>query len=210
MALLLAPLFFFFESIYGKCERLSNVIFVWTIGNHTERLSPTESFIMDKKTFGQLPTSASTHLLSPHLKSNRGLSSAEPWTDLYECAWFRSLVWLIYLLNLAIATNILWVFPFTGNAALLEFYIGSTIQFYSSWFGFDLAVLLLFTITSLSLCHAQDTSELRWTWRAEMHANWYPSKRTKLIQQILLIVSVFVLAASSAMFGWLLLLFPPS
>ena len=31
VALLAAPLFFFFESIYGKCERFSNMSYVWTV-----------------------------------------------------------------------------------------------------------------------------------------------------------------------------------
>ncbi len=201
VALLLAPLFFFFESIYGKCEGFSNATFVWTIWNYTKRLSPTESVIMDRKKSGQLPTSASTHPTSPHPASphpasthstsphpgsNPGSSSAEPWTALYECGWFRSLVWLIYLLNLVIATVILYLFPFSNRAVYLKDYIRSLIRFFLGWFGFDLALLLLFTLSSLSLCYAQDTL----------------SKRTNLIQNLLLIVGVLFLAVSSGLYGW--------
>ena len=32
VALLAAPLFVFFENIYGKCERFSSSTYIWTIG----------------------------------------------------------------------------------------------------------------------------------------------------------------------------------
>ena len=205
VVLLLAPLFSFFETIYGKCERFWNAGCVWTTRNHTKILSPTESVIMKRKKYGRLPASAPTELISPDPVSSPGSSSSEPWTDLYECAWFRSLVRLIYLQTLGIAANVLYIFALGNGAYNMNHNIGFIVQFYLIWFGYDLAMLLLFTMTSLSLCHAQDTSVLRWTWRAKLRANWRPSKRTKLIQRIILNVSVLVLTAPSVAFGWILL-----
>ena len=48
MALLLTPVFFLFESVYGKFVRFTNAAFVWTIWNHTKGLSPIESVIRDR------------------------------------------------------------------------------------------------------------------------------------------------------------------
>ena len=175
---------------------------------------------MDWKNSERLPTSAPANsrssvpiFISPNstaiywrrrpfiaTSSSPGSSSAEPWTDLYKCAWFRSLVWLIYLLSLVTASNVIFVIPVSNGSSNLKGNIGFMLQFYLAWFGVDLAVLLLFTITSLSLCHAQDTSEFRWTWRAKKVA-----KPTKPIQRRLLIVSVWVLAGLSAVFGWITL-----
>ena len=152
---------------------------------------------MERKHSGRLPTSASTYIKSPDPVSSPGSSSVEPWTNLYECAWFRSLVWLIYSMSLATAAIVLYVFPYQGDAYNLKAEIGFFFGFFSAWFGVDLVLLLLFTITSLSLCHAQDTSEVRWTWRANMLP-----KRTSPFQRILLIVSVLVLTGSSGIFGW--------
>ena len=202
VVLLLAPLLSFVETIYGKCERSSNTTYVWTIWNHTKRLSPIESVVMDKN-YERSLTSASTSLISLDPVSSPESSNAEPWTDLYKCAWFGSLVWLIYLLSLAAAANVLWLFPVGDASYDLKENIGVLIQYYLAWFGFDLAVLLLFTIISSSLCHSQDTSEFRWTWMAKMRPNRRPSKRTKLIQTTLLIFSVLILTASSAAFGFL-------
>ncbi len=175
---------------------------VWTIGNHTNVISPIESVIMERKKYGRLPTSAPTDLISPEPVSSPGSSSAEPWTNLYECAWFRSLVRLIYLQTLVVAAITLTIFPLGNGAYDLGGNISYVMRDYLGWFGFDLALLLLFTITSLSLCHTQDTSGFRWTWRAKLRANWRPSKRTKLIQRIILNVSVLILTASSVAFGW--------
>lgn len=205
VALLLAPLSSLFETIYGKRKRLSNATCVWAIWNHTNLLSPTESVIKNRKNYKQLPNSAPTDLISPRLSLCPGPSSAEPWNDLYECAWFRSLVWLIYLQSLGIAANVIAIFGSGEGFYNLDKYIGYVIRVYSAWFGFDFAVLLLFTIMSLSLCHARDNSELRWTWRAKLRANWGPLKRTKLIQRIMLNASLLILTVSSASFGWVLL-----
>ena len=194
VALLLVPLFSFSESIYGKCEQSPNATYVWTIEKHTKRLSSAESVILDRKNSGRLPASASTHP-----ESNPGSSSVEPWTNLYDCEWFRSLVWLIYLPSLATAANILWIFPFGGGSYDLKENIPYFIRSYAAWFGFDFAVLFLFTITSLSLCHAQDNSDFRWTWRATTRSN---GDRSKLIRRILLNISLLILTASSASFGW--------
>ena len=203
VALLLAPLFSFLETTYGKCERFSNATCVWTIKNHTKVMSPTESVIMNRKKYGRLPTSASTDIISPEPVLGPGSSSAEPWTDLYECAWFRSLVRLIYLQTLSIAAYVLVIFPLGNGAYDMGGYITSITEFFLAWFGLDLAMLWLFTITSLSLCHGQDASGLRWTWRAKLRAKWCPSKRTQLIQRTILDVSVLILTASSATVGFI-------
>ena len=158
---------------------------------------------MDNKNSGPLPTSTSTHLISPHSGPNHGSSSVEPYTSLHDYAWFRSLVWLIYLQSLATAANFLLLFPLGDGSVDLKDDIRLFIGFYSTWFGLDLAMLFFFTVTSLSLCHTQDSSDFRWTWRAEKDPHWGPSKRAKLIQRILLIVSVSILAGSSATFGFL-------
>ena len=143
-------------------------------------------------------------LVSPDAVSSPGPSSAEPWTDLYECAWFRSLVKLIYLQTLGMAASVLDLFLLANGAYNLKGNIGFIIQVFLAWFGFDLAVLLLFTVMSLSLCHAQDTSGLCWTWRAKLRTDWRPSKRTKLIQRIILNISVLILTTPSVTFGWFL------
>ena len=200
VALLAAPFFQFYENIYGKCERFSNTTYIWTIDNHTNILFPSESGMPDKKKDGQLQTSAPPNSNS---SSSPDFSSAEPWTALYKCAWFRSLVWLIYLQTLATAASVLIEFPWGGGSYDLKTNIGFFFKLYLAWFGVDLAMLLLFTITSLSLCHAQenDTTEFRWTWRAQKLLIQGPSKRTKLIRRIVLIASVLILTASSAMVG---------
>ena len=199
VALLLAPLFSFFETIYGKRERFLNAICVWTIGKYTKMLSRIDSVIMDKKSYEQLPTSAPTGLISPRLKSSPGSSGAEPWTDLYECAWFRSLVWLIYLQSLSIATVVIIMFPIADGPYNFGHKVGFLVRFFLAWFGFDLAMLLLFAITSLSLCHVQDASALIWTWRAKIRANRRTSRQAQLLQTILLFVSVLILTASSTL-----------
>ena len=160
---------------------------------------------MDRKKYGRLSTSAPTDIVSPELESSPGSSSAEPWTDLYKYAWFRSLIRLIYLQTLGIAANVLKLFPLGHGAYNLGRNMAVIIIYYLLWVGFDFAMLLLFTITSLSLCHAQDTSGLRWTWRAKLRANGRPSKRTKLTQRIKLNVSVLILTVPSAVFGWALI-----
>ena len=162
---------------------------------------------MNKKSYERLPTSAPTELTLPCLRSCPGPSSAEPWNDLYEYAWFRSLVWLIYLQSLGIAATVIAIFVFLEGFNNLDRYIEIIVRIYLGWFGFDFAILLLFAIMSLSLCHAQDNSELRWTWRAELSANCGPSKRTRLIQRVILNVSLLMLTALSASFGWILLMF---
>ena len=205
IALLLAPLFFFLESIYGKSIRFSNAAIVWTIGNHIKRFSPIESVIMEKKNSGRLPTSASTHLISTDPLSSSGCSSAEPLTNLYECACFRSLVWLIYLLSLVIASEVLLDFPLSDGSANLEERFCYVFQFYLQWFGADLAILLLFTILSLCSCYAHDNLEFRWTLSAKMLVNRHPSKRTKLIGRILLVASVLILTTLSATVGFIAL-----
>ena len=148
---------------------------------------------MDRKISGPLLTSAS--------KSDRGASSgssnAEPWTKLYGCAWFRSLVWLLYLMSLATATTVLYVFPLQGDSYDLKNNIASIIQYYAAWFGVDFGMLFLLTIVSLSLFNVEDISQHRWTWLAKMLG-----KRTERIQRILLIILVLGLTASSAAFGW--------
>ena len=171
-------------------------------------MSPIESVIMDKNNHGRSPTSKPTSPTSPDPVASPGISDAEPWTGLYECAWFRSLVWLIYLLSLATAANVLAWFPWGDGSYDLKDNIGIFILSYLAWFGFDLAVLLFFTVTSLSICHAQDTSDFRWTWRAQTRPNRYLSKWTKLIRRTLLIVAVSILTASSATFGSYFLLDP--
>ena len=160
---------------------------------------------MDRKKYGRLPTSAPMDLVPLNPTSSPGPSSAEPWTDLYECAWFRALVRLIYLQTLGVAATVLNLFALMNGAYNLKSGISFITQVFLAWFGFDLAVLLLFTLVSLTLCHAQDTSGLRWTWRAKLGANWRPSKRTILIQRIILNLSVLILTAPSVSFGWLLL-----
>lgn len=142
VVLLLAPLFSFLETIYGKCEHFSNASCVWTMGNYTKVMSPTESVIMDRKKYGRLPTSAPTDLIPSESISSPGSSNAEPWTDLYECAWFRSLVRLIYLQTLGVAANILTTFPLGIGAYNFLENISIIIQNYLAWFGFDLAMLL--------------------------------------------------------------------
>ena len=203
VALLLAPLFSFFETIYGKCERFSNATCVWKIGNHTKMMSPAESVIMNRKKYGRLPTTAPTDLISPEPVLGPEPSSAEPWTDLYECAWFCSLVRLIYLQTLSVAANVLVIFPLGHGGYDMGGNIKYITEFFLSWFGFDLAMLLLFTIASLSLCHGQDASGLRWTWRGKLRAKWRPSKRTQAIQRIILDASVLILTASSATVGFM-------
>ena len=202
VALLLAPLFSFVETIYGECGRFSKANCVWTMRNHTKVFPPTENVIMDRKKYGRLPTSTTTDLVSPELVSSPRSSSSEPWTGLYECAWFRSLVRLIYLQTLGIAVSMLTILRLQTVANELMAHLVGFIQIYLAWFGFDLALMLLFTITSLSLCHAQDASRFRWTWQAKLQANWRPSRWTKLIQRIILNVSVLILTASSVVFGW--------
>ena len=197
VALLLAPLFSFFETVYGKRER--NATFVAIIGNHTEALSRVESVIMNKKNYKQLPTSASTGLVSPRLTLSPGPSSAEPWTDLYECAWFRSLVWLIYLQSLSIAAVLIIMFPIGGVPYDFGKRIGLIVRFFLAWFGFDLAMLLLLAIASLSLCHVQDASALRWTWRAKIRVNGSTSRQAQLLRTILLGFSVLILTLSSTL-----------
>ena len=150
--------------------------------------------MMERKNSQRLPISASRH---PDPVPTAGSSSAEPWKNMYKCAWFHSLVWLIYLMSLTTAANILYVFPFEEDAYDLKSDIGSIIRYYADWFGVDLAILLLFTITLLSLSNVEDISQLRWTWRPEMLG-----MRTEQIQRILLIVLVLGLTASSAAFGW--------
>ena len=194
VALLAAPLFFFFESIYGKCERFSNTTYVWTIGHHTKSLSPTESVIMERKCSGRLLTSAPTQ--TDPIEGS-GSSSAEPWTNLYKSSWFPALVWLIYIQSLATAANVLYVFPFEGDSYELNDDIGAAFGYYFAWFGVDLAMLFIFTIASLLLSNVQDSLEFGWTWGAEMLA-----KQTEQIQTLLLILSVLILSAASATFGW--------
>ena len=205
VALLLAPLLSFFETMYGKCERSSNAICISIRGNHTKNLSPIESVIMDKESYGQSPTSAPTSLKSPDPVASRGFSDAEPWTDLHEYAWFHSLVWLIYLQSLGIAANIFAVYAFQDESYNIGNYIGTAIIVYSFWIGFDLVMLLLFTVLSLLLCHAKDTSELRWTWRAKLRANRRRSKRIRLIERLSLNGLLSVLTTASGLFGWLVL-----
>ena len=165
-------------------------------------LSITEKVIIDGENAGPLPTSVTTNLTSRDHTSNPEFSSTEPWTGLYECSWFRSLVWLIYLQSLVTAANLLYIFPFSGASSDLKQAISFFLGVYLGWFGLELIILLLFTITSLSLCHAQDNSESRWTWRAQKRANWCLSKRRKLSRRILLMVSALILTASSATFGF--------
>ena len=145
-------------------------------------MSPIESVIMDKNNHGRSSTSEPTSPTSPDPGASPGFFDAEPWTGLYECAWFRSLVWLIYLLSLATAANILWIFPLGDGSYDLKENIVYFIASYAAWFGVDFAVLLLFTIASLSLCHAQDNSDFRWTWRATTRSN---GDRSKLIRRII-------------------------
>lgn len=169
-------------------------------------MPPIESVIMDKCNHGRSTTSEPTSPTSADPGASPGFSDAEPWAGLYECAWFRSLVWLIDLLSLATAANILWIFPWGGGSYDLKDSIGSFILSYLEWFGFDLAVILLFTITSLSLCHAQDNSDFRWTWKAETRPNRCLSKCEKLVRRTLLIIAVPLLTASSAAIGFLIVL----
>ena len=100
-------------------------------------------------------------------------------------------------MSLTTAADVLYVFPFEEDSYDLKSDIRSIIGYYSAWFGVDLALLFLFTIISLSLSNSQDVSEFKWTWRAGMLA-----KQAKLIKIILLIVSVLILSAASATFGW--------
>ena len=202
VALVVLPLFSFFEAIYGKCGRPSNATCVWIVVNHTESVLRIESVIMDKKDSGPPLISAPDPIASP------GPSDAEPWIHLYEYAWFRSLVLLIYLLSLATAANVLVWFPGGGGTSNLMLDIGIYIMYYLAWFGFDLGVLLLFTVICLSICHAQDTSDIRWTWRAETRPTRRLSGWMKPIQRILLVGSVILLAMSSAGLGFFTLLNP--
>ena len=156
--------------------------------NHTETLSTPESVIMERR------NSTSRHT-DP--APSPGSSSPEPWTDLYKCAWFHSLVWLIYLMSLIIAANILYVFPFGGGSQDLIQDIGYFIVYYAAWFGVDFGIVFLSTVASLSLFKVDDISQLRWKWRAAMLG-----MRTEQVQRILLIILVLGLAASSAAFGW--------
>lgn len=149
---------------------------------------------MDRTNCGRLPSSASTQ--TDPIESS-GSSSAEPWTNLYKSSWFPSLVWLIYIQSLATAANVLYVFPFEGDSYELNDDIGSAFGYYFAWFGVDLAMLFIFTITSLLLSNVQDTLEFGWVWGAKMLA-----KQTEQIQILLLILSVLILSAASATFGW--------
>lgn len=161
VALLLAPLIAFFESIYGKCELFPNATHFWIIRKHTERLlaptlPPTKSVIVDRENPGRLPTSASTlppiesvkmeggiqiNRRLPHQRiahrgiPNYGSSDGEPYTGLYDYAWFRSLLWLIYLQSLATAANFLLLFPWGDGSVDLEGNIRLFVAFYSTWFG---------------------------------------------------------------------------
>ena len=207
VALLLAPLFSFFETIYGRCGASSSATCVWTSGNHTKNLSPIESVIMEKTKYERLPSSGPPDLESPDPVASPGLSDAEPWTDLYEYAWFRSLIWLIYLQSLGIAASILSLCALQDDSYNLGKNIAVTIIVYLFWIGFDLAMLLLFTVVSLSLCHSKDTSGLRWTWRAKLRANRRRSKWIRSTQRIVLNVSILVLTTASGFFGWVILVF---
>lgn len=95
----------------------------------------------------------------PH-QSNTTISlrgQTQPYHDVYEHGWFRKLILLMYGLTLGLAGNLKWAFPYAGLSNDLQPEFQTIVQQYSSWLGYNLGIVWIFTIVSLCTLYEEPT-----------------------------------------------------
>lgn len=151
-------------------------------------------------------SSASSYSAVPHGpdQSNTILlvtGHTQPYYDFYQYPWFGRLIFFIYGLTLALAGNVLWLFPYVGFSSEMQGGFVNLIRVYIPWLAYNFSIVWIFILVSLRYSYTHSSGTASSSVGLEFHD--MRLVRSRWTSPLMCYVLIFVLLGSSVAVGFL-------